>query len=147
MNGLKFLSLSSRQLSETKLAESVTTKLQHIEELPKPQKYLIKRILTLLSPILDQEIYQHTKAINTVTAYYQFKEGLKVIWPRAVTSTIRSQKAKRLRDISKYIKRKHLQNLSSSTIIAYNIYNKKFAEVIHFQRYANDSYSTMTRPL
>lgn len=33
-----------RQLSETKLVESVTKKLRHTEELPEPQRRLIKRL-------------------------------------------------------------------------------------------------------
>ncbi|CDM38531.1 unnamed protein product [Penicillium roqueforti FM164] len=40
-----------------------------------------------------------------------------------------------------------LQNLISSTVITYNVCDKKFAEVIHFQRHTNDSYSTVTGPL
>ncbi|CAG8071389.1 unnamed protein product, partial [Penicillium nalgiovense] len=50
-------------------------------------------------------------------------------------------------DVSKHIKRKHLQNLGSSTVIACNVCDKKFAEVMHFQRHANDSHSTVTGPL
>lgn len=48
---------------------------------------------------------------------------------------------------TKHIKRKHLQNLVSSTMIACNVCDKKFAEVMHFQRHANDSHSTVTGPL
>ena len=51
------------------------------------------------------------------------------------------------RDVSKHIKRKHLQNLASSTVIAYNVCDKKFAEVMHFQRYASDCHSTVTGPM
>lgn len=50
-------------------------------------------------------------------------------------------------DVTKHIKRKHLQNLVSSTMIACNVCDKKFAEVMHFQRHANDSHSTVTGPL
>lgn len=65
-----------RQLSETKLAESVTTKLRHTEELPEPQKRLIERILTLPSPTLDQEVCRRTETIDAVAAYCQFEEGI-----------------------------------------------------------------------
>ena len=51
------------------------------------------------------------------------------------------------RDVSKHVKRKHLQNLASSAIIACNVCDKKFAEVMHFQRHANDSHSTVAGPL
>ena len=50
-------------------------------------------------------------------------------------------------DVSKHIKRKHLQNLASSTVIACNVCDQNFAEVMHFQRHANDSHSTVTGPL
>lgn len=58
-----------QQLSETKLAELVMTKLRHMEELPEPQKYLIERLLTLPSLTLDQEMCSCTEAIDAVAAY------------------------------------------------------------------------------
>lgn len=193
-----------RQLSETKLAESVTTKLRHAEELPEPQKRLIERILTLPSPTLDQEMCRRTEAIDAVAAYCQFEEGITCRLPQnkrveshvaesgyvddqkpeSETSEVQTKSASPLEnairsvtkdnrplfcficvgqqnlalkkrvqlfsshgDVSKHIKRKHLQNLSSSTVIACNVCDKKFAEVMHFQRHANDSHSTVTGPL
>ncbi|KAJ5086714.1 hypothetical protein NUU61_008021 [Penicillium alfredii] len=50
-------------------------------------------------------------------------------------------------DVTKHIKRKHLQNLASSTVLACNVCDKEFAEVMHFQRHADDSHSTVTGPL
>jgi hypothetical protein len=193
-----------RQLSETKLAESVTTKLRYKEELPEPQKRLIKRLLTLPSPTLDQEMCRRTEAIDAVAAYCQFEEGITCRLPQtkrveshvaesryvddkkpesettkvqtesasplenAIRSVIKDHRPlfcfiyvgqqnlalkKRVQqfssygDVSKHIKRKHLQNLSSSTVIACNVCDKEFAEVMHFQRHAHDSHSTVTGPL
>jgi hypothetical protein len=175
-----------RQLSETKLAESVTTKLRYKEELPEPQKRLIKRLLTLPSPTLDQEMCRRTEAIDAVAAYCQFEEGITCRLPQtkrveshvaesryvddkkpesettkvqtesasplenAIRSVIKDHRPlfcfiyvgqqnlalkKRVQqfssygDVSKHIKRKHLRNLASSTVIASNICDKKFAEV------------------
>ena len=193
-----------RQLSETKLAESVTTKLWHTEELPEPQKRLIERHLTLPSPTLDQEMCRRTEAIDAVAAYFQFEEGITCPLPQNkrvespvaergylegqkpegevadVKSTLASPLERAIRsvtedhrplfcficvaqeslapkkrvqqisshgDVSKHIKRKHLQNLASSTGIACKFCEKRFAEVMHFQRHANDSHSTETGPL
>jgi hypothetical protein len=47
-------------------------------------------------------------------------------------------------DVSKHIKRKLLQNIASSPVISCNVCDKKFVEVMHFQRHANDSHSTVT---
>ncbi|CAG8036080.1 unnamed protein product [Penicillium olsonii] len=193
-----------RQLSETKLAKSVTTKLRHTEGLPEPQKRLIERILTLPSPTLDQEMCRRTEAIDAVATYCQFEEGITCRLPQnkrvesyvaesgyvddqkpeSETTEVQTKSASPLEnairsvtkdnrplfcficvgqqnlalkkrvqlfsshgDVSKHIKRKHLQNLSSSTVIACNVCDKKFAEVMHFQRHANDSHSTVTGPL
>lgn len=50
-------------------------------------------------------------------------------------------------DVTKHIKRKHLQNLVSNTMIVCNVCDEKFMEVMHFQRHANDSHKTVTGPL
>ncbi|KAJ5185554.1 hypothetical protein N7491_006578 [Penicillium cf. griseofulvum] len=118
-------------------------------------------------------MYRRTEAINTIAAYCQFKEGITYRLPQnkrveshiAESGYVNNQKPesettkqnlalkKRIqlfsshRDISKHIKRKYLQNLSSSTVIAYNVCDKKFTDVMHFQRHANDSHSTVTGPL
>ncbi|CEO59611.1 hypothetical protein PMG11_04283 [Penicillium brasilianum] len=193
-----------RQLSETKLAETLTTKLRHTEELPEPQKRLIKCLLTLPSPTLDQEMCRRTEAIDAVAAYCQFEEGITCRLPqnkrvesnvaensyvddqklRSETIEVNAESASPLEnairsvtkdhrplfcficvgqqnlalkkrvqqfsshgDVSKHIKRKHLQNLASSTVIACNVCDQKFPEVMHFQRHANDSHSTVTGPL
>lgn len=49
-------------------------------------------------------------------------------------------------DVTKHIKRKHLQNIMSSTSIACHVCDEKFGEVMHFQRHATDSHSTVTGP-
>ncbi|KAJ5084765.1 hypothetical protein NUU61_009344 [Penicillium alfredii] len=63
------------------------------------------------------------------------------------TQHLESERFASYRDITKHIKRKHLQNLVLSTMITCNVCDKKFAEVMHFQRHANDSHSTVTGPL
>jgi hypothetical protein len=193
-----------RQLSETNLAKSVTTKLHHTEELPEPQKRLIKRLLTLPSPTLDQEMRRRTEAIDAVAAYCQFEEGITCRLPQnkrvesnvaesdylddqkpgSQTTELQAESASPLEiairsvtkdhrplfcficvgqqnlalkkrvqqfsshgDVSKHIKRKHLQNLASNTVIACNVCDEKFLEVMHFQRHASDSHSTVTGPL
>lgn len=47
-------------------------------------------------------------------------------------------------DVSKHIKRKHLQNFATSTEIACNVCNRKFDKMMHFQRHAIDLHSTVT---
>lgn len=47
-------------------------------------------------------------------------------------------------DVSKHIKRNHLQNLAASTEIMCNICDRKFDKVMHFQRHAIDFHSTVT---
>ncbi|KAK4862951.1 hypothetical protein LT330_010695 [Penicillium expansum] len=49
-------------------------------------------------------------------------------------------------DVSKHIKRKHLQNIAAGTVISCNICDQKFDKVIHFQRHAIDFHSTVTGP-
>ncbi|KAI3226235.1 hypothetical protein DTO012A9_9396 [Penicillium roqueforti] len=50
-------------------------------------------------------------------------------------------------DVSKHIKRKHLQNLAANTKIACNICDRDFDKVMHFQRHAIDFHSTVTGPV
>lgn len=49
-------------------------------------------------------------------------------------------------DVTKHIKRKHLQKLVPSTIIACNVCDEKFTEAMHFQRHAYDHHNTVTGP-
>ena len=193
-----------RQLSDTKLAESVTTKLRHAEELPEPQKRLIECLLTLPAETLDQEMRRRTEAIDAVAAYCQFEEGDTCRLPQskrveipvddhvgldkhmveseateiettsasplenALQSVMEDHRPlfcficvgqpnlalkKRVKqfsshgDVSKHIKRTHLQNLGLSTELGCNVCNEQFTEVMHFQRHANDFHSTVTGPL
>ncbi|KAJ5253130.1 hypothetical protein N7489_003540 [Penicillium chrysogenum] len=59
----------------------------------------------------------------------------------------RAQKFASHGDVTKYIKRKYLKKVKPSEMIACNIYNKTFSEIIHFQRYASDSHKTVIGPL
>ncbi|KAJ5982545.1 hypothetical protein N7451_012645 [Penicillium sp. IBT 35674x] len=52
-----------------------------------------------------------------------------------------------LTDVTKHIKRKHLGNLTPSTIITCNICDEKFSEPMHLQRHAFDLHKTLTGPL
>lgn len=47
-------------------------------------------------------------------------------------------------DVSKHIKRKHLQNIAAGTVISCNICDQKLDKVMHFQRHAIDFHSTVT---
>ncbi|KAJ5507903.1 hypothetical protein N7527_010046 [Penicillium freii] len=47
-------------------------------------------------------------------------------------------------DVSKHIKRKHLQNIAAGTVTTCNICDQKFDKVMHFQRHAIDFHSTVT---
>jgi hypothetical protein len=49
-------------------------------------------------------------------------------------------------DVSKHIKRKHLQNIAAGTVISCNICDQKFDKIMHFQRHAIDFHSTVTGP-
>ncbi|KAJ6092776.1 hypothetical protein N7486_008065 [Penicillium sp. IBT 16267x] len=61
--------------------------------------------------------------------------------------TKRVQRCSSHGDVTKHIKRKHLQSLVSNTIIACNVCDEKFTKVMHFQRHASDSHKTAMGPL
>ncbi|KAH2975874.1 hypothetical protein KXV25_006790 [Aspergillus fumigatus] len=65
-----------RQLSGTKLAETVNQTLDYCEELPAPQKRLIETIFTLPRSTLEDEMRRRTDAIDAIAAYCLFEEGV-----------------------------------------------------------------------
>lgn len=193
-----------RQLSGIQPAGSSSKPLKCSMEVPVPQQRLIKSLLTLPRPTIEEEMTRRTEAIDSVAAYCQFQEGDTCRLPRnkrqedygkhvethdkhqlenevvditcqpenplelALRSAMKDHRplycficlgqrdldiAKRAQqfashgDVTKHIKRKHLQNIVSSATIACNICDEKFTEVMHFQRHANDSHSTVTGPL
>ena len=64
-----------RQLSGAKLAETMSEKLEHSEEVSWPQKRLIESLLTLPRSTLEEEMSRRTDAIDAVAAYCLFEEG------------------------------------------------------------------------
>ncbi|KAJ5627605.1 hypothetical protein N7490_009833 [Penicillium lividum] len=66
---------------------------------------------------------------------------------QALDVTKRIQKFHSHADVTKHIKRKHLGNLTSSTIITCNICDEKFSEPMYLQRHAFDLHKTLTGPL
>lgn len=192
-----------RQLSGTQSAKSTIKSLECSTEVPLPQRRLIKSLLTLPRPTIEEEMVRRTEAIDAVAAYCQFQEGDTCRLPRnkrvrnriaetkvcddsplereameisfqpgttfesALQSVMkdhrplfcficlgqpdldfsqRVQKFSSHGDVTKHIKRKHLKNFVTSTIIACNVCNEKFTEVVHFQRHANDFHKTVTGP-
>lgn len=59
----------------------------------------------------------------------------------------RAQKFASHGDVTKHIKRKHLKKVKPSEMIACNICDETFSEIMHFQRHASDSHKTVTGPL
>ena len=193
-----------RQLSGAQPAKSMIKPLECSTEVPLPQRRLIKSLLTLPRPTIEEEMARRTEAIDAVAGYCQFQEGDTCRLPRnkradnriaetkvpdyepleseamkissqtgipfesALRSvmkdhrplfcficlgqkdldiTKRVQKFSSHGDVTKHIKRKHLQNLVTNTIIACNVCDEEFTQVMHFQRHANDSHKTVTGPL
>ncbi|KAJ5938275.1 hypothetical protein N7466_001409 [Penicillium verhagenii] len=193
-----------RQLSGVEPAESSSEQLKCSTDIPVPQQRLIKSLLTLPRPTIEEEITRRTEAIDSVAAYCEFQEGDSCRLPQnkrlegsgenvkildscqrgsevmdsactpetplelALRSATKDHRplfcficlgqrdldlAKRVRrfsshgDVTKHIKIKHLKKILSSETIACNICDEKFTEVMHFQRHANDSHSTVTGSL
>ena len=193
-----------RQLSGVGPAEFPSKRLKCSTEVPEPQQRLIKSLLTLPRPTIEEEMTRRTEAIDSVAAYCQFQEGdtcrfgrnkrsggsrknveihdqrplesevvdsscqrdtpfelalrsamkdhrplfcFICLGQRDLDPTKRAQQFASHGDVTKHIKRKHLKKLNSSETIACNICDKKFTEIMHFQRHANDSHKTVTGPL
>ncbi|KAJ6144084.1 hypothetical protein N7471_003537 [Penicillium samsonianum] len=64
-----------RQLSGIAPAESSSKPLKCSAEVPVPQQRLIKSLLTLPRPTIEEEMARRTEAIDSVAAYCQFQEG------------------------------------------------------------------------
>ncbi|KAJ6112296.1 hypothetical protein N7523_002118 [Penicillium sp. IBT 18751x] len=193
-----------RQLSGIEPAESYGKPLQCSIEVPVLQQRLIKCLLTLPRPTIEEEMTRRTEAVDSVAAYCEFQEGDTCRLPRnkrpeksekfiatydkhlledevvhgtcqpktplerALQSAMKdhrplfcficlgeqnldlTQRVKRFAshaDVTKHIKRKHLKKIVPNSTIECNICDEKFTEVMHFQRHANDSHSTVTGPL
>lgn len=193
-----------RQLSGIAPAGSSSKRLKCSTEVPVPQERLIKSLLTLPRPTIEEEMTRRTEAIDSVAAYCQFQEGDTCRLPRNKRSggsrknieihdqrqleselvdsscqrdtplelalrsamkdhrplfcficvgqpdldpTKRAQQFASHGDVTKHIKIKHLKKMVSSQSIACNICDKKFTEIMHFQRHASDSHKTVTGPL
>ncbi|CAG8076758.1 unnamed protein product [Penicillium salamii] len=64
-----------RQLSGIAPAGSSSQRLKCSTEVPVPQERLIKSLLTLPRPTIEEEMTRRTEAIDSVAAYCQFQEG------------------------------------------------------------------------
>lgn len=64
-----------RQLSGIGPAESSSKPLKCSTDVPVPQQRLIKSLLTLPRPTIEEESVRRTEAIDSVAAYCQFQEG------------------------------------------------------------------------
>jgi hypothetical protein len=193
-----------RQLSGLEPAEPSRKQLKCSTDIPVAQQRLIKSLLTLPRPTIEEEMTRRTEAIDSVAAYCQFQEGdscrlsrnkrsegsgetvevidqcqrgsesmdnassPKTSLELALLSATKDHRpllcficvgqrdldlAKRVQrfsshgDVTKHIKIKHLKKILSSETIACNICEEEFTEVMHFQRHAIDSHSTVTGPL
>ena len=193
-----------RQLSGLGPTEPSSDQLECSTDIPVPQQRLIKSLLTLPRPTIEEEMTRRTEAIDSVATYCQFQEGDSCRLPRntrpagssknirvidpvprgskvmdsvcspetplelALRSATKDHRplfcficlgqgdldlAKRVQrfsshgDVTKHIKTKHLKKILSSETITCNICETEFKEVMHFQRHANDSHSTVTGPL
>ena len=64
-----------RQLSRVKFSKDIKATLKSSNNRLVKYKYLIKVIMTLLSMLLEDEIYRHNNAINVIINYYNIQEG------------------------------------------------------------------------